>query len=91
MSIARPGCPITSSHMESTVKMFNRRVKGTEKFWSEEGAEAIVQLRAEHLSETEPLKTFWENRQATATGRPHYRRSGLTEGLQSQSCTCGSI
>ena len=72
----KAGLPITSSHMESTVKMFNRRVKGTEKFWSEEGAEAILQLRADHLSETEPLKTFWENRQATATGRRRYRRSG---------------
>ena len=72
----RAGLPMTSSHMESTVKMFNRRVKGTEKFWSEAGAEAILQLRADHLSETEPLKTFWENRQATATGRRRYRRSG---------------
>jgi hypothetical protein len=72
----KAGLPMTSSHMESTVKMFNRRVKGTEKFWSEEGAEAILQLRADHLSETEPLKTFWENRQATATGRRRYRRSG---------------
>jgi hypothetical protein len=70
------GLPITSSHMESTVKMFNRRVKGTEKFWSEEGAEAILQLRADHLSETEPIKTYWENRQARATGRRSYRRSG---------------
>ena len=72
----KAGLPITSSHMESTVKMFNRRVKGTEKFWSEEGAEAILQLRADHLSETEPLKTYWENRQATATGQRRYRRSG---------------
>jgi len=72
----KAGLPITSSHMESTVKLFNRRVKGTEKFWSEEGAEAILQLRADHLSETEPLKTFWENRQATARGRRCYRRSG---------------
>jgi hypothetical protein len=72
----KAGLPITSSHMESTVKMFNRRVKGTEKFWSEDGAEAILQLRADHLSETEPLKTYWENRQATATGQRRYRRSG---------------
>jgi hypothetical protein len=71
----KAGLPMTSSHMESTVKMFNRRVKGTEKFWSEEGAEAILQLRADHLSETEPLETFWENRQATATVRRHYRRT----------------
>jgi hypothetical protein len=70
------GLPITSSHMESTVKMFNRRVKGTEKFWSENGAEDILQLRADYLSETEPLETFWENRQATAPGRRRYRRTG---------------
>lgn len=70
------GLPITSSHMESTVKRFNRRVKGTEKFWSEEGAEAILQLRADYLSETEPLEAFWRERQASATGRRRYRRSG---------------
>ena len=55
----RARLPITSSHMQSTVKMFNQRVKSTEKFWSEEGADAILQLRADHLSETEPPKTFW--------------------------------
>jgi hypothetical protein len=27
--------------------MINRRVKGSEKFWSEPGAEAILQLRAD--------------------------------------------
>src|SRR5207248_2315026 len=27
------GLPITSSHIESTIKQMNRRVKGTEKFW----------------------------------------------------------
>jgi hypothetical protein len=43
----KDGLPITSSHMESTVKLFNRRVKGTEKFWSESGAEDVLQLRAD--------------------------------------------
>ena len=69
----RQGLPITSSHVESTVKQFNRRVKGTEKFWSEEGAEAILQLRADYLSETEPMETFWQEREARATGRRCYR------------------
>ena len=72
----KAGLPTTSSHMESTVKLFNRRVKGTEKFWSEKGAEAILQLRADYLSETEPLEGFWENRQACATGRRFYRKTG---------------
>ena len=72
----KAGLPITSSHMESTVKLFNRRLKGTEKFWSEEGAEAILQLRADYLSETEPLEEYWKDREANATGRRPYRRSG---------------
>ncbi len=69
------GLPITSSHMESTVKQFNRRVKGTEKFWSEEGAEALLQLRADYLSETETMEKFWQEREAAATGRRCYRRA----------------
>jgi len=71
----RRGLPITSSHVESTVKQFNRRVKGTEKFWSEEGAEALLQLRADFLSETEPMEKFWQEREAGATGRRCYRRA----------------
>jgi len=47
----RDGLPWTTSHVESTVKMFNRRVKGTEKFWGEEGGETMLQLRAALLSE----------------------------------------
>jgi hypothetical protein len=47
----REGLPWTTSHVESTVKIFNRRVKGSEKFWSEAGAEAMLQLRAAFLSE----------------------------------------
>lgn len=47
----RLGLPWTTSHVESTVKIFNRRVKGSEKFWGETGAEAILQLRAAFLSE----------------------------------------
>lgn len=71
----RQGLPITSSHIESTIKRVNQRVKGTEKFWSESGAEAILQLRADALSETEPLVEFWERRQRTATGQRCYSRA----------------
>jgi hypothetical protein len=70
----RQGLPITSSHVESTVKRFNRRVKGTEKFWSERGAEALLQLRADYLSETDPIDKFWQEREDGATGRRLYRR-----------------
>ena len=41
----RQGLPIMTSAVESVIKMINQRVKGSEKFWSEPGAEAILQLR----------------------------------------------
>jgi hypothetical protein len=71
----KAGLPITSSHMESMVKQINLRVKGTEKFWSEAGGEAILQLRADHLSDDQPLAAFWKRRQANATGQRRYRRA----------------
>ena len=55
------GLPITSSHIESTIKQINRRVKGTEKFW-DQGAEPMLQLAADHLSETPTLERFWKTR-----------------------------
>ncbi|MGH7168772.1 MAG: hypothetical protein ACRELG_00650 [Gemmataceae bacterium] len=70
----REGLPITSSYVESAVKQFNVRVKGTEKFWSEAGAEALLQLRADYLSDDQPLEAFWERRQARQTGQRPYRR-----------------
>jgi hypothetical protein len=70
----KAGLPLMSSHVESTVKQINYRVKGTEKFWTEEGAEAILQLRADYLSDGEPLEEFWQRRQDTATGQRRYRR-----------------
>jgi hypothetical protein len=71
----RQGLPITSSLMESVVKQVSRRVKGTEKFWSERGAEALLQLRADLLSDDEPLDAFWQRRQETAWGQRRYRRA----------------
>jgi hypothetical protein len=64
------GLPITSSHIESTIKQINRRMKGTEKFW-DQGAEPLLQLAADHLGETPDLERFWNRRrhslQATRT------------------------
>ena len=71
----RQGLPITSSYVESAVKQFNQRAKGTEKFWTEAGAEAILQLRGDYLSENEPLEAFWERRQAQTSGQRPYRRA----------------
>jgi hypothetical protein len=72
----KEGLPITSSLMESAVKQINQRVKGSEKFWSEAGSEAVLQLRADQLSDGEPLAAFWQRRQAAATGQRRYRRTG---------------
>ena len=72
----RQGLPIMTSAVESAIKMINKRVKGSEKFWSEPGAEAILQLRADHLSETETMSRFWLAREAqTSSGRPYRRAS----------------
>ncbi len=70
----RNGLPIMTSAVESVIKRINQRVKGSEKFWSEPGAEAILQLRADYLSETEIMSGFWSAREAQASGgRPYCR------------------
>ncbi len=71
----RLGLPITSSYVESAVKQFNQRVKGTEKFWTEEGAEALLQLRADCLSTANPLPAFWQARQDKASGQANYSQA----------------
>lgn len=68
----RQGLPITSSHVESTIKRINRRVKGTEKFW-DQGAEPLLHLAADYISPPEAMDEFW-------TARP--------QRLDSQRCYC---
>ena len=67
-SYRQAGLPVTSSHIESAVKQIGRRVKGSEKFWTEAGAEALLQLRADQLSDTRPLDNFWRRQTENATG-----------------------
>jgi hypothetical protein len=69
----RRGLPIVSSLVESMVKQISRRVKGTEKFWTDDGAEAILQLRADYLSDGGVMEQFWQRRQDAATGQRAYR------------------
>ena len=69
----RQGLPIVSSYVESAVKQFNYRVKGTEKLWREAGAEPILQLRSDYLSDGEPMSAFWQRRQASESGQPRRR------------------
>lgn len=68
----KQGLPITSSYVESTVKQINRRMKGTEKFWSH-GVEPMLILVADHLSDTPTLTRFWRNRPHRLTGCRGYQ------------------
>jgi hypothetical protein len=66
----REGLPITSSPVESWVKQLNRRVKGSEKFWNDDGnAETMLHLRAAWMSDDEALTNHLQNR----PGHPHAR------------------
>jgi hypothetical protein len=69
----RLGLPITSSYVESAVKQINYRVKGTEKFWNEAGAEELLQLRADSLSDGDVMRAYWQRREANETGQNRYR------------------
>jgi hypothetical protein len=72
----REGLPWTTSHVESTVKMFNRRVKGTEKFWGDAGAEAILQVRAAFLSEDGRLDRHMIERPSSPFRNYRTRKTG---------------
>lgn len=50
----RQGLPTTSSLIESQIKEFNARVKGSEKFWNETNAEALLQIIAWGLRDDGP-------------------------------------
>jgi len=71
----RLGLPVTSSLMESTIKQLSRRVKGTEKFWNQSTVDAVLQLRADSLSDSQPLQGFWTRWQQKITGANRYRIS----------------
>lgn len=53
------GWPIGSGVIESAVKQFGKRVKGTEQFWNESGVEPILALRALWLSEDNRWDNYW--------------------------------
>jgi hypothetical protein len=74
-SYRKSGLPISSAPVESLIKQFNQRVKGTEKFWQRNRLEAMLQSRAAHLSEDGRAQKFWSERKATgrAVGRNRLR------------------
>jgi hypothetical protein len=59
----RRGWPIGSGMAESGVKQFNKRVKGTEQFWSDRGVEPILALRALWLSNDPRWTHYWSSHQ----------------------------
>lgn len=67
----RAGLPITSSPIESWIKQLNRRVKGSEKFWSApSNSEAILQLRSDWLGDEEALTKHLRDRPGHPYSRP---------------------
>lgn len=66
----RLGLPIVSAPVESTIKQVNRRIKGSEKFWLQGGAEAVLQVRAAYLSQDDRAGRLWDR------PRPYTRSVG---------------
>jgi len=62
------GWPIGSGVTESAVKQFNKRVKGTEQFWSLPGVESILALRTLWLAQDCRWERHWNT-------RPAYRKA----------------
>lgn len=60
----KKGWPIGSGVTEAGVKQFNKRVKGTDQFWSQDGVESILALRALWLSEDDRWERYWRTRPA---------------------------
>jgi hypothetical protein len=60
----RKGWPIGSGVTEAAVKQCNKRVKGTEQFWGEDGVETILALRTTWISQDQRWEPYWENRPA---------------------------
>lgn len=58
----RRGLPVTSSLVESLIKQFNLRVKGSEKFWCKKRVEGVLQVRAAYLSEDDRAKRHFHQR-----------------------------
>lgn len=58
------GWPIASGDTEAAVKQFNKRIKGTEQFWSEQGVEATLALRSLWTSQDQRWDDYWKNRPA---------------------------
>lgn len=70
----REGLPITSCHVESTIKRINRRMKGTEKFW-DEGVDPLLHLVADRLSTAEERERYWAARPERLSSQRCYHQA----------------
>jgi len=60
----RRGLPVGSGVTEAGVKQMNKRVKGTEQCWNEDGVEAILSLRGLWISQDGRWRRYWAWRPA---------------------------
>ena len=58
------GWPIGSGNTEAGVKCVNKRVKGTDQFWTYRGVEAIMALRVLWLNQDRSWENYWARRTA---------------------------
>jgi hypothetical protein len=68
--------------MEAVVKQADLRAKGTELFWPEAGAEAILRLRVDPSSDGQPPQAFRQRWHAAATGQRPYEWLGGKKDLR---------
>jgi hypothetical protein len=75
----RLGLPISSAPVESLIKQFNQRVKGTEKFWHRSRLEAVLQSRAAYLSQDGRAQRFWAERKPAgrAAGKKRFCQGAI--------------
>ena len=73
----KKGLPISSCHVESLIKQFNRRIKSTEKFWNKSSLKGILKLKASLLSNDNSFQHFWDNRYEcqASTKRSYLKRA----------------
>jgi hypothetical protein len=77
----REGLPISSASVESLIKQFNQRLKGTGKTWTPSRAEGVLQSRAAYLSQDDRAAKLF-------TQRP-YRRAANHGPLPEAGCMSG--
>ena len=76
----RLGLPVTSSMVESLIKELNYRVKGSEKAWTRDGGEWMLQIRNAVLCEdADRLSDFILNRPGCAYYRPSTAKNANAE------------